>query len=287
MGAPGLGDSDNEFDTIDLFMNLDLNAAILAFSTTIGVTNNFDISLAVPFVNVNIKADPVAIVNSFTFFTTGTANHSFGGIPTDPELTSKPGAINDDATGIGDIAIRAKYNFYRGRKIDLAAMLEYRLPTGDEEDFLGTGSSTFRTILIVSSLLGNFGPHLNLAYERRNSDLDLDEIELFLGYDQKLSERLTLAVDFWGEWEIGSQIEALQFPQSAFIRRPIGTTIFTREVSLTNIPNFAHDHNLNASFGLKFNPKEEVIIIGNIIIPLNDGGLRSDFISTVGFQVSY
>lgn len=206
-------------------MNLDLNAAILAFSTTIGVTNNFDISLAVPFVNVNIKADPVAIVDSFTFFTTDTANHSFGGIPTDPELTSKPGALNDDATGIGDIAIRAKYNFFRGRKIDLAAMLEYRLPTGDEEDFLGTGSSTFRTILIVSSLLGNFGPHLNLAYERRNSDLDLDEIELFLGYDQKLSERLTLAVDLGGEWEIGSQIEALQFPQSAFIRRPIGTTI--------------------------------------------------------------
>lgn len=58
VGAPGLGDSDNEFDTVDLFMHLDLNASILAFSTTIGITNNFDISLAVPFVNVSIKTDP-------------------------------------------------------------------------------------------------------------------------------------------------------------------------------------------------------------------------------------
>ena len=56
---------------------------------------------------------------------------------------------------------------------------------------------------------------------------------------------------------------------------------------LTNITSFSHDHNLNASLGLKFNPKPEFILIGNIIVPLNAGGLRSDFIATVGFQLGF
>jgi hypothetical protein len=286
VGAPGLGDSDNEFDTIDLFMNLDLNATIVSFNLTAGITNNFDISIAVPFVNVSVNADPIARINSFTFVSNDTANHSFpGGTPSEPILSLRPTPLNDDDAGIGDIALRAKYNFLRGKTLDLAGLLEYRAATGDEENFLGTGNSSFRAMLIASTIIGNFGPHLNLAYDRRNSDLDPDEIELFVGYDQKLATWLTLSVDFLGEFEIGDGIEDLRFGKSVTLERPVGNAV--REVMLTNIPSFSHDHNLNASLGLKFNPKPEFILIGNIIVPLNDGGLRSDFIATVGFQLGF
>ncbi|MFQ5676682.1 MAG: transporter [bacterium] len=285
VGAPGLGDSDNEFDTIDLFMDLDLNATIVALYLTAGITNNFDISIAVPFVNVSVKANPIAQVSSFTFVSNDTANHRFGGTPSEPILSLRPTPLNDDDAGIGDIALRAKYSFLRGKTFDLAGLLEYRAATGDEENFLGAGSSTFRAMLIASTIIGNFGPHLNLAYDRRNSDLDPDDIAFFVGYDQKLATGLTLAVDFLGEFEIGDAIEALRFEKSATLERPVGNAV--REVMLTNIPNFSHDHNLNASLGLKFNPKPEFILIGNVIVPLNDGGLRSDFIATVGFQLGF
>jgi len=285
VGAPGLGDSDNEFDTIDLFMDLDLNATIVALYLTAGITNNFDISIAVPFVNVSVKANPIAQMNSFTFVSNDTANHRFGGTPSEPILSQRPTPLNDDDAGIGDIALRAKYSFLRGKTVDLAGLLEYRAATGDEENFLGTGSSTFRVTLIASTIIGNFGPHLNLAYDRRNSNLDPDDIALFVGYDQKLATGLTLAVDFLGEFEIGDAIEELRFEKSATLERPVGNAV--RKVMLTNIPNFAHDHNLNASLGLKFNPKPEFIFIGNVIVPLNDGGLRSDVIATVGFQLGF
>lgn len=286
VGAPGLGDSDNEFDTIDLFMNLDLNATIVSFNLTAGITNHFDISIAVPFVNVSVNADPIARINSFTFVSNDTANHSFpGGTPSDPILSLRPTSLNDDDAGIGDIALRAKYSFLRGKTLGLAGLLEYRAATGDEENFLGTGHSSFRAMLIASAIIGNFGPHLNLTYDRRNNDLDPDEIELFVGYDQKLATWLTLSVDFLGEFEIGDEIEALRFGKSVTLERPAGNAV--REVILTNIPSFSHDHNLNASLGLKFNPKPEFILIGNIIVPLNAGGLRSDFIATVGFQLGF
>lgn len=287
VGESGLGDSDNEFDTIDFFTNLDLDASILAFFVTVGVTNRLDIGIAVPFVNVSIKADPRAIINSFTLTANDSANHLFGGTPKDPELTQQSESINDDATGTGDIAIRAKYNFLKGKKVDLSALLEYQPPTGDEEDFLGAGKSTFRAGIISSGILGNFAPHLNLAYERRRSDLDRDEIEVVLGYDLKVAEGVTLATEFLRELEIGSEIEGLQFPEPVIIQRPIGSTVFRREVSLTNIPQFSHDHILNVAFGLKFNPKKELIIIGNVFVPVNDGGLRSSVIPTFGFEFTF
>ena len=162
-------------------------------------------------------------------------------------------------------------------------MLEYRPATGDAENFLGTGSSTFRAMLIASTIMGDFGPHLNVGYERRNSDLDADQIDLYVGYDQKIAQGLTLATDFMGEFEVGGTIQELQYRRFVSLERPAGTVV--RTINLTNIPNFSHDNNLNVSVGLKFSPKPEFILIGNVIAPLNEGGLRSDYIATAGFQV--
>ena len=105
-----------------------------------------------------------------------------------------------------------------------------------------------------------------------------------------MTETITLTAEFLAEFEIGSEIEELVFPQSQtlqIIQGSTGNTIGQREISLTNIPSFTHDHIINASFGLKFNPKKEMMIIANVIIPLNEGGLRSSFIPTIGFEFCF
>ena len=65
------------------------------------------------------------------------------------------------------------------------------------------------------------------------------------------------------------------------------TEAYVKQVSFTNIPNFKNDHNVNGSAGFKWAPKESVMITGNVIVPLNDGGLRADFIPTLGFEFSF
>ena len=54
------------------------------------------------------------------------------------------------ATGIGDIVVRAKYNFLRARGGGLAAAVDVRTPTGDESNLLGTGGVQTKVYGIAS-----------------------------------------------------------------------------------------------------------------------------------------
>jgi hypothetical protein len=287
VGLPGLGDSPNEFDTMDFFMKMNIAASVMAVYFTYGITDRFDIGLALPFTNVQLQTDPLAQINSFTWVSNDSANHYFGGTQTEPVLTKHPAAINDDATGIGDVAIRAKYNFTREKTVDLSVMLEYRMATGDDDNFLGTGFSVLRTSVIGSKIFDNFAPHLNLAYWKKFTDMDRDELEFILGYDQKITEWFTLAIDFLGRFELGEPIASMQFPESVVMKRTVGSTAYISDVSLTNLPNYKHDDTVDAAFGLKLKLKESFLIISNVFIPLNHSGLRADLVPTMGMEFSF
>ena len=285
VGDPGFGDSANEFDVINFFMNLDVNASIFAFYFSFGVTDNLDIGVAIPMVNVSIKATPLVEIDSYTFVNNDSANHHFGDDVANPVLQKRSTPIDDDATGVGDIALRAKYNFLKDKDVDLAALVEYRLATGEAKDFLGSGESRIKLALIASRSFGDFTPHVNLAYEIKNSKTQRDRFAVVIGYDQKLSETLTLALDFIGEYELEDPIEDQVFPDPLVVARPDGS--YTKTVSYTNLPNSRSDNIINGSIGFKFNPKKSLMIIGNVFFPLNEGGLRADFIPTIGAEFSF
>ena len=67
------------------------------------------------------------------------------------------------ATGFGDIALRSKVNLLALGASGLAVIGELRLPTGREEDLLGTGETSFRTVVIGSSEVGRLAFHGNLG----------------------------------------------------------------------------------------------------------------------------
>ena len=268
-------------------MNMNISASVFAVYFTYGVTDRLDIGIAVPFTNVKIKSEPVATINSFTFVSNDSANHFFSGTQTEPVLTKNPTPIDDDATGIGDIALRAKYNFVREKLIDFSAMLEYRLDTGDAENFLGSGYSTLRTSVIGSKIIGDFSPHLNLAYWKKFTDLDRDEFEFVVGYDQKIADWFTLVIDILGRFDLGDPVENQQFPEGVNITRTVGSTDYVTFVSLTNMPNYTHDNLIDAAFGFKMLLKESLLIMGNVFVPLNDSGLRADIVPTLGLEFSF
>lgn len=287
VGEPGMGDSPNEFDTMDFYMNMNLTASVFAVYFTYGITDRFDVGVAIPFTNVQLDSKPLAEINSFTFISNDSANHYFGGTQTEPVLTKRPTPINDDATGIGDIAIRAKYNFIRDKAIDFSTMLEYRLATGKEDNFLGSGYSTLRATVIGSKILGDFSPHLNLSYWKKFTDLDRDEFEFICGYDQKIAEWFTLVLDVLGRFDLGNQIEDQKFPDEVAIKRTVGSTEYVNHVSLTNIPNYTHDNTIDAAFGLKLWLKEALLLSGNVFVPLNNSGLRADVVPTLGMEFNF
>lgn len=286
----GLGDNDNEFDVLNMIVDMDIDAKVVAFYGTFGVTDRIDVGIAVPVISASLKGKATATFDSFSKARRGTANHVFVSANGDTSLTLVQN-FDNSATGIGDVALRAKYNFYRGQSIDAGVFADIRVPTGDEEDYLGAGDPNVRAQLILSWTAGNFNPHINTGFEYRGSDLDPNEFELVLGFDQKLAERLTFATEFSGEYEVGDS-DAIGFPGPITISG-VGSAApdplpqpLTKIVVPTNIPDRADNLN-NTSLGLKWSPRDNLLFLANAIVGLNNGGLRANIVPTIGFEYNF
>ena len=68
------------------------------------------------------------------------------------------------ASGPGDVIVRAKYNALRRTASGVALGLEARLPTGDEDNLLGTGQATVIPRAIASLEGVRAGVHGNVGY---------------------------------------------------------------------------------------------------------------------------
>lgn len=280
----GLGDNVSELDVVTISPNLDADATIFAFYATYGVARNLDVSVAVPFVDVSLSGTARAVISSRTLLAVGAALHFFEGDLTAPVLEDEV-EYSESAKGIGDIALRLKLRL-PGAAMGLGALLDVRLPTGNEEEFLGTGSVNARALLIGSKKLGTFTPHVNLGYDYRGAAFDSDEIEVALGFDQKIASGFTFALDFLGEFDLDRGETIRLLPGTAIINERMGEASASRTINLSNVPDAEYDSNLYAAFGLRAAPSERLQLLANLLVPLRSAGLLSTVAPTVGLSVS-
>lgn len=286
IGLPGLGDSINEHDVLDVELGLEVSSVITAFYATFGVMKNLDVSVAVPFVTVSMKGTTKAVMNSASIILFDQANHRFGGTTESPDLT-KDVEYDESSSGIGDVAARIKYRFTDTNSLTgMAVLLDVRLPTGDTDDFLGSGNTTGRIILIGSHAVGNFTPHINTGYNYRNSDIESDKFELNLGFDQVILPNLVFAFEFLGAFDLDTSKTPQIFEGSETI-----TGVADVEVDLSNAPVRDNDNRMDAAFGARYAPvltqSLQVQLLANIMVPLQNGGLRSNVTPTFGVSVSF
>ena len=128
------------FDTESLTLRI-RSSTLVAFGS-IGVTDRLEIGAAVPFVRLTLEGDRVNV---------------YRGTP----LLQASGTAS--ASGIGDVAVRAKYTLIAGQNSALSIAAEGRLPTGDEQNLLGAGTASYRVIGIGSLEQGRVGLHGNAA----------------------------------------------------------------------------------------------------------------------------
>lgn len=280
-----LGDNPNEDDVIDLFMDLHAQAGIGAVVATMGVTNDLDVSLAVPIVTVRLNGTARAVINSYTFGRLGHANHLFAGDTLRPILSTEV-PYSQTATGLGDVAVRLKYSLSRGGSIDLATLVDVRLPTGKKEEFLGSGNSTVRLWAILSKRAGDFTPHLNLGYAHKAAPYQSDAVEFRAGFDSKLTTSFTWAVDILGQIDVNPDEAIKLAPGSVNLINLVPGGQAISRVSLSNIPDRDNDNAFSASLGFRYAPSDQVMLFGNVLLPMNDGGLRAHVAPTVGLSIS-
>jgi hypothetical protein len=149
-----------EGDLIASSLSMSLKSQSVLFFLNYGITDRFDVSLVVPVTSVDVEATNTASMQRVS--TAINPNiHFFNASERDAVVFADSGS----ASGLGDIAIRGKWNFYQVSGGGLAAGIELRLPTGDEENLLGLGTSQAKFSFIASTAWGRLAPHFNLGYK--------------------------------------------------------------------------------------------------------------------------
>jgi hypothetical protein len=122
---------------------------------TFGLTNRFDVSVGLPAVHASVAS---TAYNAQVY--SGTGQSISNGNNCWCASTFTPGSVNmaipavgtDRASksGFGDLLLRFKGGVFQKPSASLAVGVDLRLPTGDEENYLGTGTTSVKPFVAVS-----------------------------------------------------------------------------------------------------------------------------------------
>lgn len=274
------GDVFFEGDLVEAALDLDLTSSTTALFANYGVTNEFDIAVAVPIVHVSMDAQVEARV--LRLATPGTNIHAFPG-GADSATFGQSGS----ATGIGDVLVRGKYRFLSGAGGGLAGGVDVRLPTGDAEDLLGTGAAAVTFSLIGSSTNGRFAPHFNVGYTA-SGESDVvnlaDEFVYKFGAEFEAAPTVTINVDFLGRSlrDVG-RLELSNVTHNYFNQQGVpGSTTLQEYVSRSGSLNVN-----DLAVGAKFNVAGNLLLNANVLVALNDSGVRARVTPVFGFDYTF
>jgi hypothetical protein len=279
---------------------------------TFGFTDRFDLSMAVPILHV--RMDMTSIANIFNYEATDPTIlpqccvHRFdpaSNVPGEtlgqqvtapsnnfPYYDTASFVRANSASGIGDIVFRGKYRVFKGEKVGVAVGGDLRIPTGDELNFLGSGTWGIRPFGTFS-YSGRFSPHASLGYQLNGNSVLGGDISTYTaarlpdvftysaGADYGISTRLSLSGDFLGQTLRDAQKIAttatttLTADNSTIIHHP-GLRTFTGTSNQASV-----------AVGGKFNPFGKLLVTANVLFRVNDAGLHSKPVPLGGLSYTF
>src|SRR5205085_2329029 len=118
-----------EGDVIQAALDMKVSSATTSFFVNYGVTDRFDLAVAVPIVHVNMELTYHATILDFATHTVSPTTHTFANGSKTEDITQ-----NGSASGVGDIVVRGKYSIFRSGPQGVAVGVDLRLPTGDKDN---------------------------------------------------------------------------------------------------------------------------------------------------------
>lgn len=248
------------FLPVRVVADLDVEAHIVSPSVTYGVTPDLDLNLTVPLLHTKL----------------GVTAHTQTPDPRFPQFALRPGdpnaqrgtrSLSDDAFGVGDVLLRAKYVMARSQWVDVAAQLGLSLPSGNQDDLQGTGTTRLQPTLVLSHTFWNrVEPLLNVGVDCDTSDVGRSVVRWAAGGTAQIVNAISVALVFLGRHELA--------PQSDAIARP-----FFFQVE--------RNDQYDAAVGLRWRFADSGSVGLNAIVPLERSGLRADAIPTVEIEYAF
>ena len=270
-----------EGDVIQAALDMKVSSATTSFFVNYGVTDRFDLAVAVPIVHVNMELTYHATILDFATHTVSPTTHAFANGSKTEDITQ-----NGSASGVGDIVVRGKYSIFRSGPQGVALGVDLRLPTGDKDNMLGTGSTQTAVYLIGSSEVGDkLSPHVNVGYTFARGGIANDTVNYVGGIEYGATPKLTVIGDLLGHTVRNTfRLNDVSVPHS-FQQGPTAptqtTTLQTISETLGSLTAVV------AAAGVKFNPAGNFLISAHVLVPLTDTGLKSRVTPVLGFDYSF
>jgi hypothetical protein len=245
-------DEPQPFDVETLALRIDTRT-VTAFANY-GISDRVDIGAALPIVSMRLAGERVNTYRGQTI----------------PQA-----AATATTTGVADMAITARAHLLGSRASGLTAGAELRLPTGREEDLLGTGEPAVR-ILAIGSLEGTrASAHLNGGYSWGGISR---EASYSAAVTVAASERFTLVGEFLGRWIEGlGQIGQVTAPHPSSIGVDTIRLLPTASGTMTGM----------AVAGFKWNVGGRWLVNANVLLPVTDRGLRARAVPAIALDYSF
>jgi hypothetical protein len=264
-------------------LGVDLDTHEVAGSVTYGPTERSELTLTVPLLITSFDLD--------------------GRVHNLETRGNQALAFTSTKVGVGDVFVRGKYRPGLLQQLldprDAVTFgLVLRVPSGNPDNFQGTGSAVVSPQLYLSTKRWNrFGPVRAVPYVNAALDIDTDTLartegRYGIGVDVHLWwDRFTAGVAFLGRHQLERTLSPDAFQRTrcletrlALCEEPEGRTTTAPLFGVRPGRNDYYD----LSLGLRANVwGARLIAFANVIVPLNRDGLRADFIPLAGIEMPF
>lgn len=294
----------------------DIDADVFTLGALYGVTDSLDVGLTLPVMRVSLK-EQISVRRS-AFDADPTCRR---------EATNSFRPSSAENTGIGDLNLRAKYSLARwsqpeGASMSLAASLDVKLPTGDRGDRsayqradagfqsdgvntptefrpatvggstfqvgdppLGTGIVRVKPQLIFTASAGAFELNLAGGAEFGETHGITNDLVYQVGANYTFVNRVTVSADILGRLAINPDRPRVRALDVRGLFEPCcGRDEFVEDPFENSR---APANRLTASFGVKANPVGTLLLFVNLLVPMDDTGLRDDLTISGGAEWSF
>lgn len=240
------------FDIETLALSVETRTA--TFYGNVGLSDRIDLGVAVPVVRLDIS---------------GTRNNTYRG------RTLLQARARAETLGLADVAVRSKVRLTGDGPGAVAAGVEVRLPTGREENLLGSGETAVRFQGLASAEAGRTSMHGNFT-------LGTGGLGREYSYGGAVAVAATRQVTIVGE-VLARRIAGVQRITEVIAPHPRIAGVDT----LRLIPSGEDQTTAFAVAGFKWNVGGTWLLHGNVLFPMTESGLTAKFTPTVALDYSF
>jgi len=278
-------------DVVSTLNTIEATVSQFTGAVTYGVTSRIDLSLAVPIVRTHLS-----MLSNAKIIRLGTGSNLQVHYFHDPVALGGYGSTaqffaEGSAGGVGDLLVRMKTTVIREGTRALAAGVDLRLPTGDEQNLLGTGAAGLRPFAALSSSYGPFAPHANVAYQwngksvlagdvRADRKANLPDQFLYAaGSDLSVNSRFSIVFDVLGQRVLNSPLLSKYTISASGV------------AGSANLPDIRFGNgsywSTNGALGFKANVAPKVLVNFNMRFHMAGSGLSDRIAPLLGIEWAF